>query len=134
MMQELLVKTTKHQEIVIISDKIKDIIKSSKLNQGICNIYSTNTTATLIVNEVSEPNLREDIMNIFNKIVPMHDNYNHDKLDNNANAHLKSTLVGCNLNIPFKDSKLLLGKWQDIALIELDGPRERKLIVSLIKI
>ena len=73
-------------------------------------------------------------MNVFNKIVPMHDNYNHDKLDNNANAHLKSTLVGCNLNIPFKDSKLLLGKWQDIALIELDGPRERKLIVSLIKI
>ncbi len=100
MMQELLIKTNKHQEIVIISDEINDIIKSSKITQGICNIYSTNTTATLIVNEVSEPNLKED-----NEIVHV-----------------------------LKENKLLLGKWQDIALVELDGPRERKLIVSLIKV
>jgi len=86
-----------------------------------------------MIQENADPNLCDDILTTLNKIIPLHDNYKHDKIDNNAAAHIKAGIIGPSLTIPIKDNKLQLGQWQNIFLAEFDGPRHnRKVIVSII--
>jgi len=99
-----------------------------------CFIYVPHATAAVTINENADPNITKDIIKAINKIVPEHDNYLHDSIDNNAAAHIKSTLIGVSTAIPISSGHLQLGTWQDIFLCEFDGPRShRKVIVEIIK-
>jgi len=130
-MQTFTVKTKKKQEIVDITNEVQKVAAASKLKEGICSIYVPHATCSIIINENYDPAVCEDILAALNKLIPEHAGYKHDAIDNNAAAHLKSTLLGpCQL-VPVKEGKILLGKWQGIALAEFDGPRERRVIVSI---
>jgi len=131
-MQEISVKSTKKQQIVDITSQVNEIVKKSKTSRGICHIYTPHATAAVIINENYDPNVCTDILNALDKLIPQ-GVWLHDKIDNNAAAHIKSAIIGPSEIIPIRDNKLQLGQWQDIMLCDFDGPRQRKIYVKVIK-
>lgn len=132
MLAEITVKTSKKQEMIDISDKVMDVVGKSKVKEGICLVYAKHATASVIINENYDPNVREDILTALNKMVPEHGGYKHNCVDNNAAAHIKSAITGPGKIIPINNYKLELGTWQGVALAEFDGPRERHVIIEII--
>jgi secondary thiamine-phosphate synthase enzyme len=126
------IKTTKKQEIVDITEQVRDIAKKSDVDEGICLIYTPHTTCAIIVNENSDKSVCEDVLTTLDKIIPMHDDYKHDKIDNNAAAHIKATILGPSQSLSVHNGILQLGQWQGIALAEFDGPRDRKVYVNML--
>jgi len=132
MQKEIIISTKEHNELVDITKEVEKIVSESKVKQGLCNVFAAHATAAILINENYDPNVREDIINALNKIIPEHNNYKHDQIDNNAASHIKAAIRGPSETIPIKDGKLLLGTWQQIAFCEFDGPRSnRKVIVSV---
>lgn len=123
----MIIKTKSKEEIVDITSKVNSLIKVEK---GICNIFVKHTTASLIINENYDPNICKDFLKLLDEIIPQ-GKWLHDKIDGNGAAHLKSSILGCSVNIPIIESKLFLGKWQALMLVELDGPRERVVVVTI---
>jgi len=126
------IQTTKKQEIVDITDKVRKIVKDSSITQGIAFIYARHATGAVIINENADPNLHDDILGALNNIIPDHAGYKHDLIDNNAGAHIKSVILGSGKFIPIEQGELMLGIWQNIFFVELDSPRKREIIVSII--
>ena len=131
MQEQIIISTSKKQEMIDITGKINSIIKKSRINSGLCNIFAAHTTAAIIINENYDPNICLDLINALNKLIPS-GIWRHDKIDNNADSHIKSAILGPSETIPIKNGKLELGRWQSIMLAELDGRRERKIIVTII--
>ena len=123
----MIIKTKSKEELVDITSKVNSLIKVEK---GICNIFVKHTTASLIINENYDPNICKDFLKLLDEIIPQ-GKWLHDKIDGNGAAHLKSSILGCSVNIPIIESKLFLGKWQALMLVELDGPRERVVVVTI---
>ncbi len=133
-MQEITLNTSKEQDMVDITEEVRKIVRLSKVKEGLCIVYAPHATGAITINENADPNLPNDILKAINKIVPEHDGYEHDKIDDNAAAHIKSTLVGASKAIPIIDSELALGSWQDIFFCEFDGPRKgRRVIVQVLE-
>ncbi len=128
-MLEFTIKTTKHNEIIDITDKVNSLIKNVK--EGIAVVYVAHATASIIINENYDPKIRDDIINCLDKLIP-NGIWKHDIVDNNAAAHIKSTILGPSETLIIKDGKLVLGQWQSLALVELDGPRQRKILIKVI--
>ena len=126
-MKKILIKTHEKEELIDITPKINSLID---VGEGVCNVFVKHSTAALIINENYDPNICKDFLGLLNKLVPQN-KWLHDKIDNNGAAHLKSSILGCSVDIPVADGKLDLGKWQSLMLVELDGPREREIIVRL---
>ncbi len=130
MFKEININTSKKFELVDITEKVKDIVKDIK--EGICVIYAPHATGAIIINESADPELKLDILDQLAKLVPDHGKYRHDRIDNNAQAHIKAALLGASESIPIKNGKLQLGTWQAIMFAELDGPRsQRKILVQI---
>jgi len=133
-MQTITISTSKKHELVDITSDVEKIVKDSKVKEGICFIYVPHATGGVTINENADPNIQADIIKAVNKIILEHDDYLHDSIDNNAAAHIKSTIIGVSKTIPISDGKLQLGTWQSIFFTEWDGPRSnRKIIVKVIK-
>ena len=133
-MQTLLrLKTKEPQCIVDITAQVEAVVKKSKVKEGACLIYVPHATCAVIINENCDPGICEDIISALSKIIPEHAGYKHDSIDNNAHAHIKSALLGPSKSVPIADGKLQLGRWQGIALAEFDGPRDRSIIVKILK-
>jgi len=99
---------------------------------GIAVIYTPHTTTALIVNE-AESGLLEDIVEVLQKLIPKGAGYKHDRIDDNADAHLRACILGNSLVIPVENGRLVLGTWQRILFVELDGPRRRRVYVKVIE-
>lgn len=132
MLKEFKINTKEKQELVDITDKVKEIVGESKIEKGICIIYVPHATAGILINENYDKYVCEDIINKLEELVPESDKYEHDKIDNNAHSHIKASLIGPSETIIIKDGKLVLGTWQGIALAEFDGPRTRTIFVKLV--
>ena len=129
--KKISITTGKRKEIIDITSEIERIVKESKIKEGLCNIYLPHATAGLIINENADPQLSIDILESLERSFPDNQGYRHDRIDNNAGAHIKSSIIGCSLTIPVINNSLGLGTWQGILLVELDGPRERYIVVSV---
>jgi len=132
MQEDIILSTSKKQELIDITDRINSIIKKSKIRNGICNIFAAHATAAIIINENYDPNICLDLLDALNKLIPS-GIWRHDKIDGNADAHIKSAILGPSETIPIKDGELALGQWQNAMFVELDGPRSsRKIIVTIV--
>ena len=131
---EFLINTKEKQEITDITDKIRKSVSDSKIENGICIVYVPHTTAGIIINENADVNVSKDILNQLEKIIPSKGNYKHNCTENNAHAHIKSSIITPSEVIIISKGKLMLGTWQGIALVEFDGPHQRKVFVKIIKI
>ncbi|RLI93214.1 MAG: YjbQ family protein [Candidatus Altiarchaeales archaeon] len=129
-MPEIHVKTNRRMELIDITDMINSIIAKSEVGDGIALIFTKHTTVALIVNE-NEAGLISDIEASLKRLIPKLD-YKHDRIDNNADSHLRSILLQSSIVLPIKSSHLDLGTWQRVILIELDGPRERTVTIKLL--
>ena len=127
MIEEIEVKSTKRNELIDITDNVKEIAAKSRVKEGLCIVYCPHTTAAVILNENADPSVQTDILNKLNELVPRNANYSHR--EGNADAHIKSALIGNSRIILIKGGHLLLGVWEGIFFVESDGPRSRKLVV-----
>lgn len=125
---EFSIQTRKKTELIDITERVCSLAEG-KAKEGICLVYTPHTTAAIIINEF-EPLLESDFLNVFEKLVPK-GNYAHNSIDDNAEAHLKSGILGCERAIPIENGRLMLGTWQRIIFCEFDGPRSRKVIVRV---
>ena len=126
---ELDIQTNKREELVDITELVEENIK---INNGLLHIFIPHATAGLTINENADPNLPKDINDFLNKLVEK-GVWMHDAIDNNADSHIKASLIGNSLSIPVKDNKMQLGTWQDIFVCEFDGPRKRRIILSFVE-
>lgn len=132
MQEEFAISTSKKQELIDITNKVNSIISKSKIEKGICNVFAVHATAAIIINENYDPNICLDLLDALNKIIPSRI-WRHDKIDGNADSHIKSAILGPSETIPIKGGKLDLGQWQSLMFAELDGPRsDRKIAVTII--
>lgn len=96
--------------------------------EGICVVYTQHTTCGVTVNENADPDVQSDMLGFLKRLIPQHEpHFKHG--EENSDAHIKSSLVGSSVTVPYEDGRLLLGRWQGIYLCEFDGPRERKVLV-----
>jgi len=129
-MIELPVKTHTKTEIVDITKEVQEIVDKSKIKNGLCCLYIPHTTAGIIINENADPTVKEDIINMLNKLVPFTANYQHT--EGNAFAHIKSSIVGNSKIIFIENGEIKLGTWQGIFFCEFDGPRSRYVWIKII--
>ncbi len=123
-------KTTERVQIIDITPNIDAALGECGLRKGLVNVYSKHSTSALFINE-NESGLLEDYLNLMEKLVPTGDNYQHDRIDNNADSHLRSFLVGNNETVPFENGSMSLGTWQSVFFLEMDGPRNRKITITI---
>ena len=131
MLKEIKVKTSKKQEIIDLTNKVKEIVADSNVDEGICIIYVPHATAGILINENYDPSVCQDIINKIEELISTKGNYKHNCIGNNAHAHLKAALIGPSETIIIKDNKLVLGTWQGIGLAEFEGPRTRSVFVKI---
>jgi secondary thiamine-phosphate synthase enzyme len=110
---------------VEFTDEVEKAVPSDA--EGTCTVFVRHTTAGVSVNE-AEPRLLDDIERVLADLVP-ESGWDHDELDGNADAHLRSLLLGRSVTVPVVDGSLDLGTWQSILLVECDGPRTREVTV-----
>jgi len=128
---EIEIQTNKREELIDITKEIKNAVEKSSLKSGIVHLFTPHATCGLTINENADPNLQKDITEFLNKMVKK-GIWLHDRIDSNADAHIKTSIIGNSLTIPFENGSLKLGTWQDIFLCEFDGPRKRKVELSFI--
>ncbi|MTK63676.1 MAG: YjbQ family protein [Methanobacterium sp.] len=124
-------KTSARLEIIDISSAIDSIVTGSGVKAGLVNVFSKHSTSGIVINE-NESGLVEDFKNLLKKIVQNDAGYNHDRIDNNADSHLRSLLLGNDVSVPVENGRMELGTWQSIFFIELDGPRTRNITVTVL--
>jgi len=130
MISELIrVQSSAHSEFIEITHQIESFISKNGIKQGLCNIFIPHTTCGVTINENADPDVKADILMELNKMVPLRDKYRH--IEGNSAAHIKSSLMGFSITVPVLKSKLVLGTWQGIYLCEFDGPRNRKVRISI---
>lgn len=126
------IRTSERIELVDITQEVKSEVHKSGIDNGICVVSTSHTTTAIILNE-NETGLRHDILDFLEKLVPPLAGYQHDRIDNNADAHLKAIILGSSETIPVTGGELVLGTWQRIFFVELDGPRQRTVNIAKIK-
>ena len=131
MLKYIEVITQKRTHFEDITDEVQEVVDESGVQEGICYLYVPHTTAGIFINENADPDVKWDIEQTLEKLIPWENNYKH--IEGNAAAHIKSVLVGTNTFIPIKNGRLMLGTWQGIFFAEFDGPRTRKVIVKIIE-
>jgi secondary thiamine-phosphate synthase enzyme len=128
-MKILTIQTSSKEDLIDITDQIREAIRSEGIKTGICHVYVPHTTAGVTINENADPSVKADILMALKNIVPDSLPYTH--AEGNSPAHVKSTLVGSSLDIIIEDGDLAMGTWQGIIFCEFDGPRKRKLFVHV---
>ena len=123
-------KTHERLEIIDITHEVHLIVGKSGFNMGTVNVYSRHSTSGIVVNE-NEPGLLEDFKGALEGLVPSNGNYQHNRIDNNADSHIRSLFIGNSETIPVYSGKTDLGTWQSIFFVELDGPRTRRVTVTV---
>ena len=129
-MEEFFVKTTRQFQVIDITAKVQEIVKRGATSDGLCCVFVPHATAAVAINENADPNIGEDLQEALAKLIP-EGIWRHDRIDDNAAAHIKAAIVGPSETVPVKERKLMLGTWQSLMLVEFDGPRERKVFVQI---
>lgn len=130
-MQIIKIRSTKREEMLEITNQIQEILEESKKHEGVCVLFVQHTTCGLTVNENADPDVQTDLLHALRKIVPQYEmQFKH--AEENSDAHLKASLFGSSVTIPFSHNKLLLGRWQGVYLCDFDGPRERSIVVTIL--
>ena len=127
----LKVRSREREQLVEITDEVQRKLTESEAREGVCVLYVQHTTAGLTVNENADPDVASDMLHLLRTLIPQHGmGFRHG--EKNSDAHIKATLVGSSVTVPFHEGELLLGRWQGIFLCEFDGGRERKVVMMIL--
>lgn len=130
-MTELLpIKTSQLKQVVDLTDLLQAVIRKAKMKEGLCSVFVTHTTAAVTTGEIGE-GTEQDFLQIVEQMIPRIQ-FRHAHDPSHAWSHMASSILGPSLCIPVSAGKLVLGTWQSVMLVELDGPRERDVRVTLV--
>ncbi|ACJ16706.1 hypothetical protein, conserved [Thermococcus onnurineus NA1] len=133
MLFEIEVPTKERFQIIDITKEIQHLVWRSDVTSGIVVVFTKHTTTGLLINE-NEERLLQDIKAKMKELVPKGAGYGHDSIDSNAHSHIRASLfLSPEIVVPVDEGELLLGTWQRILFVELDGPRHRKVLVKICK-
>lgn len=126
-MDILSVTSNAREEMIDIT---ADVARRLPQGDGICVLFTQHTTCGLTINENADPDVKSDMLGFLNRLIPQYEpNFRH--FEHNSDAHIKSSLVGASVTIPFENGKLCLGQWQGVYLCEFDGPRTRRVLMRV---
>ena len=129
--EDIHVSTRSRTELVDITRQVEEIMRKSGVKNGLCVVHAVHSTTAVIVNE-NESGLTKDIVKKIQQEFSKGAGWLHDMVDDNADAHLASSFIGPTRIFPVRDGRLIRGTWQDIFLLELDGPRTRRIAIEAI--
>ena len=130
MIRYINVRSRSRIEFIDITSMVQDVVQEAGVKNGLCYLYVPHTTAGITINEGADPSVQRDIQNTLSRLIPHEMNYFHR--EGNADAHIKSTLVGTSVQVIIDEGKLLLGTWQAIFFCDFDGPRHRRIAIKFI--
>ena len=131
------VKTDKRLKVIDITNYVEKTVRKSGIKEGILIVFEPHTTAAITINE-NDPDLFEDLLHIYTKIAPIEHRYQHNlkyagvPKEQNAHAHILSSLIKPSVTIPITNGSIQLGTWQRVLFVEMDGPRTRKVYIKVI--
>ncbi len=132
-MKELSIPTSQHAEFVEITERVQQVVAESGVKDGLCTVYVPHTTAGITINENADPDVVADMIYALDKAVPWKDgHYRHG--EGNTAAHVKSAMLGHSVQVLVRGGQLQFGRWQGIFFCEFDGPRSRKLWVTVVSV
>lgn len=123
--------TSKKQEMIDVTKRVRAVVTASGVQNGLCSIFCGHTTGAVTINENTDPDVQADILNALERAVPANEKY-YKHEEGNAHAHAKAAVVGFSVTVPVQGGKVQLGTWQAIYFCEFDGPRNRKLQVTVL--
>jgi secondary thiamine-phosphate synthase enzyme len=123
-MKTITLASTQPTQLLDITSELHEAVSEAGIDEGVCSVFCLHTTSCIIVNE-HEPGLKQDFESVVRDLLPQAQ-FRHDCIDNNARSHLTAGIVGNNLMIPVHEGRLVLGTWQSVFFVELDGPRPRR--------
>jgi secondary thiamine-phosphate synthase enzyme len=126
---EIAVTSRSRCQWIDITSDIALAVSRCGMTNGICLIASLHTTAGITINENADPDVGTDFFHALEKMVPAGGGYLHS--EGNSDSHVKASLVGLSVQVPVKDGRLVLGTWQSVYFCEFDGPRKRKVAVTM---
>ncbi|MEH0021327.1 MAG: secondary thiamine-phosphate synthase enzyme YjbQ [Desulfobacter sp.] len=127
---QISVKTGSRTQMIDITPQVRDAVKASGIENGLVHVYSMHTTGAVTINENADPAVEADILSCINKVIPWDDNFKH--MEGNSAAHIKVSLFGPSETVPLENGNLVLGTWQSIFFCEFDGPRQRRVNVTVL--
>ncbi|HVF48402.1 MAG TPA: secondary thiamine-phosphate synthase enzyme YjbQ [Pyrinomonadaceae bacterium] len=129
-MKKIAVKSSKREEMIDITSETQSALGEAGAREGVCVLFTQHTTCGLTINENADPDVKSDMLGFLTRLIPQYEpNFRH--FEHNSDAHIKSSLVGSSVTIPFSDGILMLGRWQGVYLCEFDGPRDRSVIIKI---
>jgi len=132
--RNIIFSTESDTDIVDITKDVREVLSESAITDGIVTVFVSGSTGALTTMEY-EPGLVQDSKDFFEKLIPKEHYYQHEERwhDKNGHSHLRASLIGPSITIPFRDRRLMLGTWQQIVFMDFDvRARERELIVQII--
>jgi secondary thiamine-phosphate synthase enzyme len=124
-------ETSKRKELVNITRRVEDIVSKSGIKEGLCLVNAMHITAGVWVND-EESGLKEDLMDLLERLAPVADYRHHRTGEDNGDAHLKRTLIGAQTTLPVTKGKLDLGPWEQVFYAEFDGKRRKRVVVKVL--
>lgn len=124
------VRTSAREQLLDITQPVRDHVRASGVQDGLVYLWSLHTTCGLTVNEGADPDVASDMVRFFGRLVPHHGDWDHS--EGNSDSHVKTTIFGPGLTLIVERGDLVLGTWQHVFLAEWDGPRSRTIAVKII--
>ena len=130
-MNELTLQSRSRNEFIDITSQVRQAVADSGVVSGVVTCFVPHTTAAITINENADPDVPRDILDKLSRAFPRDDGYHHG--EGNSDAHVKSSLVGCSVQVIVENGRLLLGTWQGIFFCEFDGPRPRTVFIKVVR-
>jgi len=131
-LQTLTVRTTARNEMVEVTDRLRKMIGTYNIVEGMLVVYVPHTTAAVTINENADPDVKSDMLLKLSTLVPQRETY-YRHAEGNSDSHVKAAMVGSSVTVLIEAGKLVLGRWQGVYFCEFDGPRQRELHVKAVK-
>lgn len=131
--EEFRVKTPQREILIEITSEIRNLVRNSGINEGVCRVFVPHTTAGITINENADSSVMKDVAYYLNKLIPKGGSlgYSFKHMEGNSDSHIKSSLTGTSIEVFIHEGKMMLGTWQGIMFAEFDGPRNRKVFVQV---
>jgi len=125
------VSSMKQFDLIDLTERVEEVVRKSGIKNGLCLVFAPHATAAIIANE-REYGLLQDILTFIKELVQPGRSWKHNAIDDNAHAHIGSAVIGSERTFPVIDGKLIRGAWQNIFLVEMDGPRSVRNVIIIV--
>jgi secondary thiamine-phosphate synthase enzyme len=128
-MIEISIQSRSREQFIDVTDRVQQTVTQSGVSHGFVICFVPHTTAAVTINENADPDVPRDVILKLSEVFPQRGDYQHS--EGNSDAHIKSSLVGCSIQVVINNGRLVLGRWQGIFFCEFDGPRSRTLQITV---